>query len=289
MIRRLYSVLFAACLFVATAAVAPAQSITSGDITGTVTDPSGAATPKATVTLTNAHTNATQSTITGLQGTYRFAFLPPGTYNVTVTATGFQSQQLTGIAVTAGQPTVADARLQVAASSTTVEVSATGDVIQTGNADVNTTYNAQMIQNLPNPGGDITYFAQTTPGVVMNTQAGYGNFVADGMPATSNLFTVNGTNNNDPFFGINNSGASNLMLGANDIAEASVINSPYSAQYGQYAGSQITYTTKSGTNEFHGNAIYMWNGRIMNANQFFSNQAGLARPFNNFNEWQAGV
>jgi len=286
---RLTSPLAAACLGLAMLTVASAQSITSGDITGTVIDPSGAATPKAAVTLKNVQTNATQNTATSEQGTYRFAFLPPGTYNVTVRASGFQPAQLSGIAVTAGQPTVADVRLQVATSSTTIEVSAASETIQTGNADVNTTYNAQMIQNLPNPGGDITYFAQTAPGVVMNTQAGYGNFVADGMPATSNLFTINGTNNNDPFFGINNSGASNLLLGSNDIAEASVINSPYSGQYGQYAGSQITYTTKSGTNDFHGDAIYMWNGRYLNANQYFSNQVGLARPFNNFNQWQTGV
>ncbi len=162
-------------------------------------------------------------------------------------------------------------------------------MLQTANADVTTTYNPEMIQNLPNPGGDITYFAQTAPGVVMNTQAGYGNFVADGMPATSNLFTINGVNNNDPFFGINNSGASNLLLGSNDIAEANVINSPYSGQYGQYAGSQITYITKSGTNQFHGDAVYKWNGRALNANQFFSNQVGEGTPFNNFNQWQTGV
>ena len=123
----------------------------------------------------------------------------------------------------------------------------------------------------------------------MNTQAGNGNFVADGMPGTSNLFTINGKNYNDPFFGVNNSGASNLMLGANDIAEANVINNAYSGQYGQYAGSQITYITKSGTNEFHGDAIYMWNGRALNANQFFSNQVGLPTPFNNFNQWATGV
>ncbi len=89
-----------------------------------------------------------------------------------------------------------------------------------------------------------------------------------------NLFTINGVNSNDPFFGINNSGASNLLLGSNDIAEANVINNAYSGQYGQYAGSQITYITKSGTNQFHGDAIYMWNGRAVNANQFFSNQVG---------------
>ena len=286
---RLTSLLAGACLGLAMLTIVSAQSITSGDITGTVTDPSGAATPKAAVTLKNAQTNATQSTTTSEQGTYRFAFLPPGTYNVSVKATGFQPAQVSGVAVTAGQPAVADVKLKVATSSTTVEVSASSEVIQTGNADVNTTFNQQMIQNLPNPGGDITYFAQTAPGVVMNTQAGYGNFVADGMPATSNLFTINGTNSNDPFFGINNSGASNLLLGSNDIAEANVINSPYSGQYGQYAGSQITYITKSGTNDFHGDAIYMWNGRYLNANQYFSNQVGLTRPFNNFNQWQTGA
>jgi hypothetical protein len=241
------------------------------------------------VTLTNVNTNATQATVTSYQGTYRFAFVPIGTYNVTVKAASFQISQKNGVQVTAGQPVAANLLLQLATTSQTIQVSEATGVIQTENADVSTSYNAETLANTPNPGGDITYFAQTAPGVVMNTQAGYGNFVADGMPATSNLFAINGVNNNDPFFGINNSGASNLLLGSNDIAEANVINNAYSAQYGQYAGSQITYITKSGTNRFHGDAIYNWNGRALNSNQFFSNEVGQPTPFNNFNQWQTNL
>ena len=289
MTRNMLHLCLGACLGVMVITNATAQSITSGDITGAITDPSGARVPNAAVTLTNVNTNATQNTVTSAEGTYKFAFLPPGTYSVTVKVLGFQSEQRTGIVVTAGQPATADIRLQMATASQTVEVSESSSVLQTQNADVATAFSPDMIKNLPNPGGDITYIAQTAPGVVMNTQAGYGNFVADGMPATSNLFTIDGVNNNDPFFGINNSGASNLLLGSNDIANANVINSGYSGQYGQYAGSQVTYTTKSGTNQFHGDAVYMWNGRAMNANQFFSNEVGQGTPFNNFNQWQAGV
>jgi outer membrane receptor protein involved in Fe transport len=263
-----------------------AQSITSGDVTGMVTDPTGAAVPNAKVTLTNSNTNVSQNASTGIQGTYRFAFVAPGPYSVTVNATGFQVQQRTGVVVTAGQPTAADIRLQIAAASQTVDVSEASEVVQSEDADVTTTYGAETILNLPNPGSDLTYIAQTAPGVVMNTQSGYGNFSSDGLPGTSNQFTINGTNFTDPFLSLNNSGASNLMLGANDISEASVISNAYSAQYGQYAGAQVAYISKSGTNAYHGDAVYMWNGRALNANQFFANQAGLPTPFNNFNQWQ---
>ena len=289
MLKRYVALVFSGWVVLACGMQAAAQSITSGDVTGIVTDPAHAAIPNASVTLTNVDTNAVQRATTGDQGNYRFAFIQPGTYKVSVSAPGFGAQERGGIVVTPGQPTAANFQLQVSGVSTTVEVTESGPVLQTENADATTHYSDQQIANLPNPGGDITYVAQTAPGVVMNTQAGYGNFVADGMPGTSNLFTVNGVNDNDPFFGINNSGASNLLLGSNDIAEANVINNAYSAQYGQYAGSQITYTTKSGENAFHGDAVYNWNGRALNANQFFSNSAGLPRPFNNFNQWQTNV
>ncbi|MBV9502387.1 MAG: carboxypeptidase regulatory-like domain-containing protein [Acidobacteriaceae bacterium] len=277
------------CLTIALSVQAPAQSIISGDITGSITDPSGAGIPGATVTLTNVSTNAPQRTTTNADGSYRFAFVPPGTYQVSGSASGFQSQTRSGVVVTAGQPSTVSMQLAIAGASQTVTVEAAESLVQIQNADVATNYSGGMIENLPNPGGDITYFAQTAPGVVMNTDGGNGNFSAQGMPGTSNLFTINGMNNNDPFLNVNNSGASNLMLGSNDISEANIINNAYSGQYGQYAGSQVAYITKSGTNAFHGNAVYNWNGRALNANQFFSNQVGQPTPFNNFNQWAAAA
>jgi carboxypeptidase family protein len=287
--QRILKAVFLVLAILVRATVSPAQSITSGDVTGIVTDPTGSSIPSASVTLVNINTNTTLKTTTNTDGSYRFAFVTPGTYKVTVTANGFQTTQQAGIIVAAGQPTTTSFQLPLAGATQTVNVTEAASALQTANADVATSFNSNIVDNMPNPGGDITYIAQLAPGVVMNTQSGYGNFVADGMPATSNLFSINGVNDNDPFFGINNSGASNLLLGSNDIAEANVINNAYSAQYGQYAGSQIAYISKSGTNSFHGDAVYMWNGRELNANQFFANQAGLPTPFNNFNQWQTNV
>jgi hypothetical protein len=276
------------CLLITFSASSLGQSITSGDVSGIVTDPTGAIVPGATVRLTNVNTNTAQSATSNSDGDYRFAFVLPGTYKVNVTASGFQPQERPGVIVLAGQPTAVNVQLAVAGASQTVDVVESASALQTENADVSSGVNTEMIENLPNPGMDLTYYAQTTPGVVMNTQSGYGNFSALGMPGISNLFSINGMNYNDPFLSLNNSGASNLTLGANDIAEANIINNAYSAQYGQYAGTQVTYISRSGTNEFHGDAIYNWNGRTMNANQFFSNAAGLPRPFNNFNQGAAG-
>ena len=265
-----------------------AQSLTSGSVTGTVTDPSGAAVPNATVTLKNNDTGAAQNTTTNSTGAYRFALLNPGSYGISVKATGFQGMQQ-NVSVAVGQSSTVDARLEVASAATTVEVTAQGSVLQTDNGNVSTTISPQIVAEMPNPGNDLSYYVQTAPGATMNTQAGYGNSATYGISATSNLLTVDGMNENDPFLNLNNSGATNLLLGANDVQTATVVNNGYTGEYGTLAGANVNYVTKSGTNKFHGNLEYFWNGRVLNANDWFLNNSGVPRSFDNANQWAASI
>lgn len=263
-------------------------SLTSGDVNGTITDPSGAAVPNAKVILKNTETGASQSTTSNATGAYRFSLLNPGTYSVSATSQGLQGTPHT-ISVAVGQSSTMNIQLQVSGATQTVEVTAEGGVIQTDNANVATTISPEIVANIPNPGNDLTYYVQTAPGTTMNTQAGYGNTSTYGISATSNLFTVDGMNENDPFLNLNNSGATNLLLGANDIQTATVVNNGYSAEYGELAGANVNYVTKPGTNKFHGNAEYFWNGRVLNANDWFLNNTGAPRSFDNANQWAASI
>jgi hypothetical protein len=153
MLNRYFLQIVLGSIVLACAVQAPAQSITSGNVTGVVTDPAHSAVPNASVTLTDVDTNAVQKTTTGAQGNYRFAFIQPGIYKISVSAAGFGTQERAEIVVTPGQPTAADFQLQISGVSTTVEVSESGAVLQTENADTTTHYSAQQIENLPNPGG----------------------------------------------------------------------------------------------------------------------------------------
>src|SRR5208283_5228303 len=249
-------------LLVIAAVMAPslmAQSSVSGDLTGTVTDPSGAVLPNATVTMKSDANGSTRTSTTNSNGSYRFSLLPPGSYTVSVTASGFSTAE-TKANVGIGTAAVTDVKMAVGAGSQTVEVTSSAPLVNAETADNTTNFGTNLITNLPNGGNDLTYVAQTAPGVTMAVGGGYGNFTANGMPGTSNLFTVNGENDMDPYLNLNNSGATNLTLGRNDLQEATVVSNAYSGQYGQQAGAQVNYVTKSGTNNWHGNLIYYWKG-----------------------------
>jgi hypothetical protein len=275
-----------------------AQNIVTGGISGTVTDPSGAVVPNATLTLKSNTTGEVQQTTTSATGLYNFPLLKPGSYSVSISQSGFRGVNQK-VDVLLGQIIPVNIKLAVGNASETVEVTGTAPLLQTEDANISTTFTSTQIENLPNPGGDITNYAQTAPGVLMNTQAGagFGNFSAFGLPATSNLFTLNGNDENDPFLNLNNSGSSNLLLGQNEVQEVAVVSNGYTAQYGRQAGVQVDYSTKSGSNSFHGNANYWYDSTGFNANEWFLKSSEVASgvpgankpPFAIAHQWAGSV
>ena len=265
-------------------ALTSAQSIVTGAVNGTVTDPSGAVMVGATVTLTSTATSAALTGETNASGGYSFGLVKPGRYTLAVVQTGFKQTSQT-VDVALGETAVANVKLELGSGSVTVEVTAQGALLQTENANISTSIETAEMENLPNPGGDLTNVAQTAPGVSMNTAGGgYSNFSAFGLPGTANLYTVNGNDFNDPFLNLNISGASNLTLGSNDIQEVTVISNGYTGQYGRQAGAQIDYATKSGGNAYHGDAVYYYNAGGMNGTDYFD---GYQHEQNN--QWAAGM
>ena len=154
-------------------------------------------------------------------------------------------------------------------------------LINPADANTSTTLSAPALENLPNPGGDLTYPLQFSPGALINTAGsgndfvgssnGYGNVEFNGLPALSNGYIVDGLETNDPLTNLNSGLSTNLVLGLNSISEVTVNTLSYSVDQGRYGASQVNYVTKSGTNRFHGNLYELWNGALLNAADYFTN------------------
>ena len=153
------------------------QTITTGDITGTVKDATGAVIPSATVALTNTDIGETRTATPNSSGGYRFSTLRPGHYEITADSPGLKSN--TGrVQVAIGQVATVDLVLQPQASQTIVQVTESVPLVQSDNANLATTFTSHQLENLPAPGNDMTAYAFTAPGVTISTGAGYGNFSA---------------------------------------------------------------------------------------------------------------
>ena len=258
-----------------------AQGETTSAILGQVTDSTNAAVPGATVTVINRETGLKRSAKTDDTGHFNFPQLKPGTYTVKVEAQGFAPQQADNISSGLGQKQTVNLTLRVAQSKQTVDVSAEAPIINTSNPNTSTTLAAPALENLPNPGGDMTYPLQFAPGALINTAGsgndfvggtnGYGNVEFNGLPALSNGYIVDGLETNDPLTNLNSGLSTNLVLGLNSISEVTVNTLSYSVDQGRYGASQTNYITKSGSNQFHGNLYELWNGAALNAADYFTN------------------
>lgn len=277
-------------------AILLAQGETTSAIVGTISDPTGAGIPGATVTIVSIDLGSQRTTKTDDAGRFNFPQLKPGTYSVKAEAEGFESQTLSSLVSGLGQTQTVNLTLPVATAKTEVTVNAGAALINPQNANTSTTLNAPALENLPNPGNDLTYPLQFAPGALMNTAGssndfvgssnGYGNVEFNGLPALSNGYIVDGLETNDPLTNLNSGLSTNLVLGLNSIAEVTVNTLSYAVDQGRYGASQVDYITKSGTNQFHGNLYELWNGSRFNAADFFTNATpGNHKPRSNVNHF----
>jgi Carboxypeptidase regulatory-like domain len=259
-------------------AVAGAQSGTSSALAGTVTDNSGAVIPHATVTATDLNTKTARTVETDASGRYLLSQINPATYQITVTVSEFGVASSEATPVGVGRTVTVNFTLSVRSASQTVEVTAQQGLLSLDNPNTTTTLEAKTIQNLPNPGQDLTFIAQFAQGALMNTAGssndakaagGYGNVEFNGLPATSNGYILDGYDTNDPWLGLNIGLSTNLVIGLDAVQEATVNTNSYAVDQGRYGAAQVNYFTKSGGSRFHGDVYEVWNGSLLNAQNYF--------------------
>ena len=287
-----------------------------GAINGTVKDTSGAVVPGATIRAVNVATNLTVNATTQKDGSFNIVDLPIGTYSVTVRKHGFKRVVHKDILVRGNLASTVNVTLEPGAVSTTVTVSATPLLNQTSTTN-GYTLGSKVIQSTPLGTGSFTQLATLAPGVNADLLSGSGtnsglgnqNIWANGQRDTSNSFAFNGVNATNVFNGkssssvssnrlVLNTGESNLSGGAiqtstsvynaigqglptpppETIEELHVTTSMYDASQGQNSGAHVQLITKSGTNNFHGEAYEYHESTGWTANQFFYNASGTPRP-----------
>src|SRR6202045_2120863 len=262
--------------------VSPAKAQVAGAmLSGLVTDDQRGPVANATISVKNAGTGVVREVTSNADGIYSAPNLLPGEYEVTVTATGFQTLTEKGITLTVGGQQSLNLVMKVGALSQTVEVNAAIPDIQTTSSTVSSTVDSTTMRELPLNGRDWTSLATLEPGVssipnqvgtgfsANKGNRGFGNQLSnDGHRANENTYRVNGISINDYSNG-SPGGASCLNLGVDGIQEFSVLTSNYTAEYGRTSGAVINAITKSGVNNLHGTAFVFDRDKIFDAKNFF--------------------
>jgi len=259
---------------------ASAQSTTDGAIGGTVTDPSGAVVPNASVSTENLGTGSKANSTTDGSGRYQVIHLQPGFYSLEITADGFAAFKATKVTVEVGRTTTMDAKLNVKTASETVVTTAEAPVMVTDRADFSTNVNQTTIENLPINGRRWSFFALDTPGAVPD--GGFGLVSFRGISGLLNNNTVDGADNNQAFFS-EERGRTRISYSSSEasIQEFQINTSNYSAEYGRAAGGVVNAVTKSGTNQVHGEAFWYDRNSDWGAINPFQTHLvnGVATPF----------
>lgn len=261
--------------------VVSAQTATSGQITGNISDPSGAAVPDASVTVMTSGTGETRTVTTSNDGNYTIPNLSIGTYRLTVTKSGFKETVVGNVVVNVSNVTSQNITLEIGQVSEVVEITADAIQIETQTGTVGEVITGEQVRELPLNGRNFVQLTQLQPGVAaannQDTKSkglfGGVDFSVNGNSAQSNLFLTDGANNND-------TGSNRTILlfpSIEAIAEFKSLRNSYGPEYGQAAGAVISIVTRGGTNEFHGSLFYFGRNDALNATEYFANLNGTGK------------
>ena len=261
-----------------------AQSV-SGTILGTVTDPTGAVISKAKVTIINEGTGLTRTITADTNGEYTAPSLPTGRYTVTCETAGFKALALSNVEVGVDQRVRIDLKLEVGAMTESVSIKAESPLVQTSSSELGTTVGNEQIEALPLNGRNFVNLTRTVPGVLRGIPGsnidGAGSlawrasasFSANGQRARDNNFMLDGVDNNETWLQ-----TVVIFPSVDALDEFKLQTSTYSAEFGRSLGGVVNLQIKSGTNTLHGSGFEFHRDDAWDANNFFNNRAGRAKP-----------
>ncbi|MCA1592988.1 MAG: TonB-dependent receptor [Acidobacteria bacterium] len=268
--------------------------VNTASLTGLVTDSAHAVIPNASVTVKNKATDAEPSATTDSSGYYTFASLPIGTYTVTVELQGFKKAIHDNINLEVGQKARLDTTLEVGAVSESVVVASGAPLLTTQEATTGGVIENRMVAQLPLSGRNWDDLISLVPGVQADRYTEEGGGTANGRTGGANVHGVRSLQNNFVLDGADNNSISENVQelttqvarpSVDSIQEFKVSTNPYSAENGRSPGALISVTTKSGGNEFHGTLYEFLRNDAFDANNFFNNRAGRAKPPNRQNQF----
>ena len=280
------------CLFICLSSFPPAFSAqVTASLSGTVTDPSGAAISGAAVAAKSVDTGVTRATVTDAEGHYQFFALPLGEQEIHAAKAGFTEEVRTGVHLVVGQAAIVDFQLKLGESTRKIFVTGDAPLVSATTSDISGLVGEQQVKDLPLNGRSFDMLLPLNPGVVnftwektggigvSNSTAG-NNFVIEGNRPQQNLFLLNGVeftgaaeNNMQP------GGVSQELLGVDAVREFNVQRDSYSAEYGKRPGAQVLIVTRSGSNQLHGSLYEYLRNNAFDARNFFDGGSvpGFAR------------
>ena len=265
-----------------------------GSLVGTVTDASGSAMPQANVALTNLGTAERRSAPTDNSGNYQFVSLVPGQYKIEVEQTGFRHFVREPVTVEVQSAVRIDVPMQVGDVNQVVEVTGQTPLLQTENASLGQVVESRKVLEMPLNGRNVFGLVALVAGVVPGGQSGttptganpfaWGNYQIGGGQANQSAAFLDGAPLNTSYVNL-----TALVPTQDAIQEFRVQTNNLGPEFGRLAGGAINLTTKSGTNEFHGSTYEFFRNRVLNANTFFNNKAGVKRPAFSQNQYGASL